>query len=49
MGAREEEDAGGLGEKKEAGTGVEPEVKMEEVEEEEEAVQIERWGECQQR
>lgn len=41
---RKEEDAGGLGEKEEAGTG--SEVKMEEVEEEveeeEEVVQIER-------
>lgn len=49
MGVREGEDAGGLGGKKEAGTGVEPEVKMVEVEEvvEEEEVQTERWGECQ--
>lgn len=44
MGVREEEDAGGLGGKKEAGTGAEPEVRMEEEEvvEEEEEVQIER-------
>lgn len=49
-GVRGEEDAGGLGGKKEAGTGAELEVKMEEVGvEEEEVEQIESWGEFQQK